>query len=162
MEMGWSISVFSGEEIIEIALQMEESGKLFYEKALEYAQSDELKEMLVYLAKEEEKHAKTFSELGKDLKNDFKPNEQYVGEYGDYVKSLINSHVFRINQVEDLVKDIKNDKDILRFALSFEKDSIVIFQEFKNAANKEGAPLLEKLVNEEKGHIQKISELFNN
>ena len=162
MEMGWSINVFSGEEIIEIALQMEESGKLFYEKALEYAKSNELKEMLAYLAKEEEKHAKTFSELGKDLKNDFKPNEQYVGEYGDYVKSLINSHVFRINQVEDLVKDIKNDKDILRFALSFEKDSIVIFQEFKNAANKEGAPLLEKLVNEEKGHIQKISELFNN
>jgi rubrerythrin len=162
MEMAWSISMFSGEEIIEIALQMEESGKLFYEKALEYAKNDKLKEMLVYLAKEEEKHAKTFSGLGKDLKNNFKPNEQYVGEYGEYVKSLINSHVFRINQVEDLVKDIKNDKDILRFALNFEKDSIVIFQEFKNAANKEGAPLLEKLVNEEKGHIQKISELFNN
>lgn len=83
-----------------------------------------------------------------------------MGEYGDYVKSLVNSHIFNMSKVKDLVKEIKSDKDILRFALSFEKDSIVIFQEFKNAANKQGAELLEKLINEEKEHIKKINELF--
>ncbi|MDD4782549.1 MAG: ferritin family protein [Syntrophaceticus sp.] len=160
MKMAWGISMFSGEEIVEIALQIEKSGKEFYEKALDYAESDKVKEALVYLAKEEEEHTKTFSEIGKELKGNFKPNEQYVGEYGDYVKSLVNSHIFNVSKVEDLVKEIKNDKDILRFALSFEKDSIVIFQEFKNAANKQGAELLEKLINEEKGHIKKINELF--
>jgi len=42
------------------------------------------------------------------------------------------------------------------------KDSIVIFQVFKNVANKAGAELLEKLINEERGHIQNISALFQN
>lgn len=127
---------------------------------MDYAESDKVKKALAYLAKEEEEHIITFSELGKELKGNFRPNEQYVGEYGDYVKSLVNSHIFNMSKVKDLVKEIKSDKDILRFALSFEKDSIVIFQEFKNAANKQGAELLEKLINEEKEHIKKINELF--
>ena len=158
--MGWSMLNFSGEEIIEIALKMEESGKLFYEKALPLAKGDKLKEMLIYLAEEEGKHYQAFLKLGKELKYQISPNESYDGEYEGYVKSLVNSHIFKLIEVEDLVKEIKNDLDILRFAISFEKDSIVIFQEFKNASNKAGAEILEKLINEEKGHIKKISELF--
>lgn len=158
--MGWSISRFSGEEILEIALQMEESGKLFYERALDYAESAALKEMLIYLAEEETKHLEAFRQLGEQLNYYFAPNERYAGEYGDYVKSLVNSHIFKISAAEDLVKAIKNDRDILHFALRFEKDSIDIFQEFKNAANKAGAELIEQLIDEEKKHIRKIAALF--
>ncbi|MDD4802331.1 MAG: ferritin family protein [Syntrophomonas sp.] len=158
--MGWSMLKFSAEEIIEIALQMEESGKLFYEKALPLAKGDKLKEMLIYLAQEEEKHYHAFRELGSQLKYQFRPNESFAGEYEAYVKSLVDSHIFKLSEVEDLVKEIKNDRDILHFAISFEKDSIIIFQEFKNASNKEGAEILEKLINEERGHIRKINELF--
>jgi rubrerythrin len=60
------------------------------------------------------------------------------------------------------VKGIKTDHDILHFAINFEKDSIVIFQEFKNAANKEGAEILEKLIHEERNHIKLISAFFKN
>ncbi|NLN87355.1 MAG: rubrerythrin [Syntrophomonadaceae bacterium] len=158
--MGWSISRFSGEEILEIALQMEGSGKLFYEKALPYAESAALKEMLIYLAAEETKHLEAFRKLGEQLNYYFVPNESYLGEYGDYVKSLINSHIFKISEAEDLVKAIKDDRDILQFAMRFEKDSIGIFQEFKNVANKAGAELIEQLIEEEKKHIRKIAALF--
>lgn len=160
--MGWSILKFSGDEIIEIALQMEESGKLFYERAYELAKDDKLKDMLAYLAKEEEQHIKTFTQLGEQLSRQFIPNERYIGEYGDYVKSLINSHIFKLSEVDDLIASIKTDQDILRFAIGFEKDSIAIFQEFKNAANKEGAEILERLINEERGHIKLISVFFKN
>lgn len=159
--MGWSLINFTGEEILEIALQMEKSGKEFYEKALPYAADSKLQEMLIYLAQEEEKHLQTFRELGEKLSYYFSPLENYAGEYEDYIKSLVNSHIFNLSEVEDLVKGIKNDQDILKFALGFEKDSIVIFQEFKNVANKAGAELIEKLINEEKQHILKISALFS-
>ncbi|NLG33345.1 MAG: rubrerythrin, partial [Syntrophomonadaceae bacterium] len=86
----------------------------------------------------------------------------YAGEYEDYVRSLVNSHIFNLNQVEDLVKDIKSDKDILLFALSFEKDSIVFFQEFKNMGNKVAQEVIEDLINEERGHIKKIGAMLNN
>jgi len=158
--MGWSLLNFSGEEILEIALQMEESGKNFYEQALPYAESSELKEMLIYLAQEETKHMQAFRKLGEQLAYYFAPKERYSGEYEDYVRSLVNSHVFKISEAEELVKAVKNDRDIVQFALRFEKDSIAIFQEFKSAANKSGAELIERLIEEEKNHIRKIAALF--
>jgi Uncharacterized conserved protein len=160
--MGWSIINFSGDEIIEIALQMEESGKTFYENALSYAKDDKLQDMLKYLAQAEEQHIRTFTQLGKQLGYQFFPDERYIGEYGDYVKSLVNSHIFKIAEVEDIISRIKNDQDILRIAIGFEKDSIVIFQEFKNVVNKTGAETLEKLINEERGHIKIISSFLRN
>ncbi|AFM41707.1 hypothetical protein Desaci_2782 [Desulfosporosinus acidiphilus SJ4] len=158
--MSWSIVNFSGEEIIKLSLEMETSGKEFYEKALNYAEEIQLKEMLGYLALEEEKHLKEFKKLGERLTKEFEPNESYAGEYGDYLKSIVNNHVFNLNKVEDLVKGIKTDLDILRFALSFEKDSIMIFQEFENFVSSTGKEIIKELVNEEKGHIKKINALF--
>ncbi|KLU67641.1 rubrerythrin [Desulfosporosinus acididurans] len=158
--MSWSIVNFTGEEIIKLALEMEKSGKEFYEKALSYAQDLQLKEVLAYLAKEEEKHLKDFEKLGERLSKEFIPNESYAGEYGDYLTSIVNNHIFNLNNVEDLVKGIKTDLDILRFALSFEKDSIMIFQEFENFVNNTGKDIVKDLLNEEKEHIKKINALF--
>jgi rubrerythrin len=160
--MGWSITQFRGEEIIEIAVQMEQAGKLFYEKAAQVAEDAKLKDMLDFLAQEEDKHIQDFTKLGEKLNYNFLPADTYAGEYEDYVRSLVSSHIFNINQVEDLVKEIKSDKDILRFALSFEKDSIVFFQEFKNMGSKEAQGVIEDLINEERGHIKKISAFFSN
>lgn len=154
--MGWTTIKFSGEEIIEIAVQMEESGKVFYEKAISLAEGDKLKEVLTYLAQEEAKHVQDFSKLGESINYSFLPNESYPGEYEDYVRSLVNSHIFKLTEVEDLIKGIKNNKDILRIAISFEKDSIVFFQELKNMGNKAASEVLEKLIDEERGHIKKI------
>ncbi len=159
--MGWSITQFRGEEIIEIALQMEEAGKLFYEKAAQIAEDAKLKEMLNFLAQEEDKHIQDFRKLGEKLNYNFLPGETYPGEYEDYVRSLVTSHIFNINQVEDLLKEIKGDKDILRLALSFEKDSIVFFHEFKNMGNQEAQKVIEDLINEERGHIKKIGSIIN-
>ncbi|MDQ7096442.1 ferritin family protein [Desulfosporosinus sp. PR] len=158
--MSWSIVNFTGEEIIKLALEMERTGKVFYEKAASYAGDVQLKEILSYLSKEEEKHIRDFQKLGEKLANEFVPNETYAGEYGDYLKSIINNHIFNVNTVEDLVKGIKTDRDILQFALSFEKDSIMIFQEFENFVNKAGKDVINELIDEEKGHIKKINSLF--
>lgn len=158
--MSWSLVNYTGEEIIELALEMERSGKAFYEKAVPYAEGAKLKEMLGYLAKEEEKHIAEFQKLGDKLSKEFVPNESYVGEYGEYLKAMINSHIFNVSNLEDLIKGIKTDREILNFALSFEKDSIVIFQEFVNFVNTTGHEIIKQLINEEKGHIKKITLMF--
>lgn len=158
--MSWSIINFTGEEIIKLALEMEKTGKEFYEKAIAYAKGAQLKEILAYLSKEEEKHIKDFEKIGEKLSQEFEPNESYAGEYGDYLQSIISNHIFNLNNVEDLVKKIKSDRDILQFALSFEKDSIMIFQEFNHLVTVTGRDVIKDLINEEKGHIKKINSLF--
>lgn len=159
--MGWSLTNFNSGEIMEIAIQMEQSGQQFYEKALTIATDDKLKEMLVYLAQEEGNHIQKFTEIGEKLKQGFMPHETFAGEYEEYIKSLVNSHIFKLTEVEDLIKQVNNDNDILRFAISFEKDSIVFFQELKRFANQAASEILEELVNEEREHIKKIAAVFN-
>jgi rubrerythrin len=158
--MTWSIINFTSEEIIELALEMEKSGKVFYEKAVAYAEGSKLKGMLSYLAEEEERHIADFQKIEEKLSKDFSPEETYVGEYGDYMKAMVNSHIFNCSNIEDLLKGVKTDREILNFALSFEKDSIMIFQEFVNFVDKSGHAVIDQLVNEEKGHIKKISLMF--
>jgi rubrerythrin len=58
------------------------------------------------------------------------------------------------------VKEAKSDKDILQLALSFEKDSIILFQEFKNMGNQAAQEIIEELINEERGHIKKIGAML--
>jgi len=158
-EMSWSIVNFSGGEIIRLAVDIEKAGKLFYEKAAAVVDDQEVKDVLTYLAGEEEKHVSDFQTLGKGLKEDVVYNESYPGEYGDYLKSLIDSHVFNEHNVNDLVRDIKAPREALAIAFRFEKDSIVIFQEFSNVVDANGKVMIDALIAQEKEHIRKIADV---
>ncbi len=157
--MTWSILKFTGEEIIELAVKIEKAGKDFYEKAVAKVDDADAKIMFGYLAREEESHICVFEDIGAKLAKEVVPNESYVGEYGDYLKSIIDSHVFNQNNVDELVRDIKTFREALAIAFRFEKDSIIIFQEFLNAVDSTGKEIIEKLIAEEKEHIKKISKL---
>ncbi|KJS03316.1 MAG: rubrerythrin [Peptococcaceae bacterium BRH_c4a] len=157
--MTWSILKFTGEEIIGLAVNIEKAGKTFYEKALNKVDDADAREMFSYLAREEEKHMAAFEKLGAKLAKEVVPNESYVGEYGDYLKSIIDTHVFNQNNVDDLVKDIKTFREALAIAFRFEKDSIIIFQEFLSSVDSTGKEIIGELIAEEKEHIKKISKL---
>ncbi|MFZ5595620.1 MAG: ferritin-like domain-containing protein [Bacillota bacterium] len=157
--MSWSIINFTGEELVRLAVEIEKAGKLFYDKAVKLADDADARAMLIYLAGEEEKHIADFEKLGERLKKEVVPNESYIGEYGDYLKSIIDSHVFNLNNVEDLVKDIKTFREALAIAFRFEKDSIMIFQEFQNAVEETGKEVIAMLIDEEKEHLKKIANL---
>jgi len=157
--MSWSILSFSGGEIIRLAVQIEKAGKLFYEKAAAGVDHADVRDVLNYLATEEEKHVSDFQALGKGLEEDVVYNESYPGEYGDYLKSLIDTHIFNENNVDDLVRGIKAPREALAIAFRFEKDSIVIFQEFRHVVDKNGKAMIDALIEQEKEHIRKIADV---
>ncbi|NLO49233.1 MAG: ferritin family protein [Clostridiales bacterium] len=158
--MAWSLTHYTAEEIVDLAVTIEKEGKEFYDSALAYAKGYKLKEALVFLAREEEKHIAVFRKIGDKLVSTFTPNESYEGEYEEYLRSIVNSRSFNVNKAADMVKTLHTDKDILNFALTFEKDSILIFEEFKAFVNDEGKDIIKELIEEEKGHIRKIVKVF--
>lgn len=158
--MAWSILNFTGEEIIRLAVEIEKAGRTFYEKAAAKVDDPEARETFDYLAREEAKHISDFEGIGSKLAKELVINESYVGEYGDYLKSIIDNHVFNQNNVDDLVRDIKTFREALAIAFRFEKDSIIIFQEFLNVVEDSGKEIIEKLINEEKEHVKNIGHLY--
>ncbi|MFZ5648972.1 MAG: ferritin-like domain-containing protein [Bacillota bacterium] len=157
--MAWSILKFSGEEIINLATEIERAGKAFYDAASRKVDDPEISALFKRLGMEEEKHIGDFQALGQNLAKDFTPNESYVGEYGDYIKAIIDNHVFNINNVETLVQNVVVAREALSIALRFEKDSILIFQEFLNVVDESGREIVQELIEQEKRHIGMLARL---
>lgn len=157
--MSWSILKFSGEEIIRLATAIERSGKAFYDAAAQKVDDPEISVLFRNLGREEEKHIGDFQALGENLAGDFAPNESYVGEYGEYIKAIIDNHVFNINNVDALISDVGVAREALAIALRFEKDSILIFQEFLNVVDDSGKEIVKELIEQEKKHIGMLARL---
>lgn len=155
--MAWSIINFIGEEIVKLAVEIEKQGQKFYKIAAEQVDDPKVKEIFEILAQEESQHINDFESLGEKLSQNFTPNESYVGEYGDYLKALINNHVFNHNNIEKFVNNIKVSREALAVALRFEKDSILIFQELYTMADDSGKEIISKLIEQEKLHIRKLA-----
>jgi rubrerythrin len=157
--MTWNLIKFSAEEIIKLSIDIEKSGRTFYNTLAAKVTDTKSKEALQFLANEEDQHIKDFEALGAYLAKEFEANENYSGEYKDYLDSLIESHIFNQAEIEDKINKITDAKSALEMALRFEKDSIMIFQSFLNVVSGKAQEVIGKLINEEIGHIKKLSQL---
>ncbi|ACV64249.1 rubrerythrin [Desulfofarcimen acetoxidans DSM 771] len=157
--MTWNLIEFSAEEIVKLSTDIEKSGYTFYSTLAVKVADARAKEVLQFLANEEGQHIKDFEALGAELAKEFVANENYAGEYKEYLDSLIESHIFNQADIEDKFNKITDAKSALEMALRFEKDSIMIFQSFLNVVGGKAQEVIGKLINEEIGHIKKLSQL---
>lgn len=155
--MAWSITKFSGEEIVRLAVEIEKQGQKFYELAAAKFDDPEIKAVFNYLAGEESRHITDFASLGEKLPGDFTPNESYIGEYGDYIKALIDNHVFNHNNIDKFLDNLTVAREALAVAFRFEKDSILIFQELSKVVDAAGKEVIDQLIEQEKQHIRKLA-----
>lgn len=157
--MSWSILNFTGDEIIELATEIEKAGKTFYEAAAQKVDHTDASALFKALGNEEDKHIKDFQALKSNLNRGFSPEESYPGEYREYLKAIVDSHVFNLKNVDELVKDVVVAREALAVALRFEKDSILIFQEFMNVVDDMGKDIVQNLIDQEKEHIRLLAHL---
>ncbi|KAF1085728.1 Rubrerythrin [Sporotomaculum syntrophicum] len=155
--MAWSVINFSGEEIVKLAVAVEQQGQKFYEIAVDKVGDPEIKEMFTALASEEKQHIIDFEALGIGLGQEFVPNESYVNEYSNYMHALIDNHVFNHDNVDKLAAGVTTVREALAVAMQFEKDSILIFQELYNVVDASGKDIIGKIIDQEKQHIRKIA-----
>jgi len=158
-QMAWSMINFSGEEIIRLAVEIEKAGQAFYEAAARKVGDSEVAALFTALGGEEERHIVDFQTLGERLKKEFSANESYTGEYGDYLKAIIDQHVFNLENVDSLVENVVVAREALAIALRFEKDSILIFQEFLEVVDQKGREVVQKLIDQEREHIRVLAHL---
>lgn len=73
--------------------------------------------------------------------------------------TVIDNHIFNIENVDSLVKNVVVAREALAVALRFEKDSILIFQEFLKMVDDTGHEVVQKLIDQEKDHIRMLAHL---
>ncbi len=152
---------FNADEVFQMAIELEEHGRTFYEKAQDIVKDASVKELFRHLGAEEIKHKKKFEELKAGLPETARgggvPDPH--GEMDQYIKMMADMHVFRTSEgVENRLRGVKSAEDALKLAIEFEKDSVIFFLSMQDATEHDkGRELIGQLVKEEQTHLRKLT-----
>jgi len=148
---------YNANDILEMAIQIEKNGAVFYRRAAQTISDATHKQLLLDLADMEDQHEQTFSDMQAALTEEekkstaFDPDE----EAGMYLKALADTRVFF---EKEMPGESAAMKDILKEAILAEKDSIVFYLGMKDfVPEKFGKNRVEKIIKEEMSHIKLLS-----
>jgi rubrerythrin len=147
---------FNADEIFEIAEQIERNGANFYRNAAGKIQDVDKKKLLIHFAEMEDDHELTFKRIRKNLSEDekkmttFDPDDETSG----YLKALADTRIFYEKEI-----NFTSLKEILKSAITAEKDSIVFYTGMKDVVPSHlGKNKLDQIIREEMGHIRLLSQ----
>lgn len=150
------IMYYSGQEIVEVAIRIEENGHEFYLAAAETLKSPkETRGLFLDLAGKELLHIAIFRKLAEKFEpENFDFDKE---EASGYISNLADTHIFgKKNAGIDLAKKIKSPKEALEIAWKFENDSVVFYTELLKRTRSDSKKLIQQIIEEEKEHAAEI------
>jgi rubrerythrin len=151
---------YTGQEIIEIAIRIEENGHAFYTAAEKMvAGTNDNKALFRDLADKELIHIAIFQKLASKFESEeFEFNKD---EAGDYINHLADTHIFgKKDAGTQLAKTVKSPKEALETALRFENDSVSFYSELLKRTRSDSKKLIEQIIEEEKEHAAEIQRFL--
>ena len=150
--------MFSIQEILDLAIRLENNGESVYRHAVDEVSEPELVSLLRWMADEELQHARWFSEL----KRKFKTHsvELFMAEmsrevFADFLGEKSFSH-----QDVDFSK-IDRVSDLVAVFIEFEKDTILFYETLKPfIEDNDTLNNLEKIIAEENKHIAQLHQFL--
>ena len=150
--------MFSTNEILDMAIKLEQNGEAVYRRAVEKVSQPELVSLLQWMADEEVKHAKWFSELKNKL--DTKRSNPFVEEMSrELFNDLLGDENFSLKEVD--FSSVDSIDDLIEIFIEFEKDSVLFYQILEPFI--EDPVTLEHLnmiIDEENRHIKRLKEFM--
>lgn len=153
---------FSGKELIDMAIRIEENGEKYYSGAAASVPSDKVAELFRFLANEERNHIAFLKKIARIEEgiSSLVPFDPYVEEASDYIRVVADSKVFtNPDEGERLAKLAPGEKEALEVAIGMEKDSLLFYYEFIKALRERDRPVLDAIIGEEKKHLRKLITL---
>ena len=148
---------FNASEIFQFAVRIEENGEKFYRKVADLSDDTNLKNLFTFLADEEVRHKQTFGELLSKIEK-YEPSETYTGEYFAYLKAYADQIVFS-SMIDRELDEKMNPVSSLEFGIRRELDSILYYLEVKKAVPETQRHLIDTIIDEERSHFLKLSNL---
>ncbi|MBN1224978.1 MAG: ferritin family protein [Candidatus Aminicenantes bacterium] len=148
--------VFSADEILEMAEQIERNGAKFYRDSAENVDDAIERKFLLQLAGMEDHHLKTFTAMRAQLsgKEHESPAFDPDQEAGMYLKSLADAKVFFEKDM-----DSSSLEEIYKTAILAEKDSIAFYIGMKDLVPEYlGKDKLDAIIKEEMQHIKTLNQ----
>ena len=120
------MALLTGDEIIEIAMRLEEKGEAFYNTAAAKATTAEIRTLFEELAIQEQYHRRAFQQMGRDLVQQTLSHEQW-DQFQAYAGALLEQRI--LDKPEGALgkaAGVQSERDALQAALGFEKETLVL------------------------------------
>jgi len=139
------------DQIVGVAVQLEEAGKEFYEQAAKI--TAETRSLFENLARAEERHAQLFSKM------ESRSRVSATGPAFEYLINLMKTGpIASLRESGKLAETPLNLDEAFDLATKFEKDTILFFGGLVDLLSVTAGETTQKIVSEEKRHLQAVIE----
>lgn len=152
---------FTGNEILDIALKMEEIGASFYINASENVSDDVTRQVLIRLSEMELQHKKRFESLRNCFMTRMKKLVESEPESPilHYLHSWLEGQVFKRENLDEFFASDPGLDEIIWKAIGMEKDSIAFYSGLKDMVSKEESNIINRIIQEELVHLVDLGRL---
>ncbi|MGD9116391.1 MAG: ferritin family protein [Dehalococcoidia bacterium] len=151
--------IFSGSELVEIAIGIEKNGAAFYQALADRTRNDQTRAIYEHLAEEEIKHQNTFQNMLKTV-GEYQPPSDYAEDYRLYLKSLVDSSVFTDTaHAQQIAARVNSEAEALDIGIRAEKDSILFYTEMKDIVKPVDQKVILNIINQEREHLAQLTQL---
>jgi rubrerythrin len=150
------------EDVFKFAVDVEEQGIRFYDDAAMQAENGEAKDLFIWLAKQEMKHARRFLKFHNSYSRrgaSFKADARLDGLLGTYMRGMLFPDLADVK--EALGRKNRNPLlSLVKIAMEVETNSVLFYGEMKSILDEdETKDVLSKIIKEEQGHLIKLKAL---
>jgi len=154
--------MYNADEILQIAVTIEENAKAFYTQAAESVSDEGAKRIFAELAAWETSHIELFSKMRKRFleSNQDITYEDPDGEAAKYLQAIGDGKIFDIRKKDAELAALPDDPiAILETAIGKEKDAVIFYLSFMDVVPESlGKADVKKILEEEMGHVRYLSE----
>ena len=145
----------SGDEVFQVAMELEETGEVFYEALAATSQNSLITSMCRRLARDEVNHYRIFEEMRANRAG-YWPTRDLDSDELRFTQSLINERVIPSAEKMREIVAAGSIAETLELAIKMEDDSITFYEELVAGADDETAESLRKIIGEENRHKQDL------
>lgn len=150
--------MFTAHEILDLAIQLEENGEAVYREAAGQASNADIRELLLWVAEEEVKHTRWFTELKQEIQS--RSINPFMEEMSRKVfGGIIGDKSFSHREVN--FAEIERTEDLIKILVEFEKDTVIFYETLiPFIEDNHTLQYVTKIIAEETDHIKKLHELL--
>jgi rubrerythrin len=154
------MALLTGDEIVEIAVRLEEKGEAFYDAAAGRATTAEIKTLFEELAIQEQYHRRAFQQMGHEMAQLALSDEQWQ-QFQAYTGVLLDQRVFdKPGGALAEAAQAEDETEALRAALGFEKETLQFYRELRGVVGGADQQTVDRIIGEEEHHIQRLSGML--
>ena len=151
--------MFTAQDILDIAIRLENNGEKTYRDARQYISDADLRSLLDWIANEEHNHANWFTGLKEKLADG--EDHHLMAELSQaLVEDVVKGQSFSLQEVD--FSSIETPDDMIRKFIGFEDDTIAFYQVMRALVEDPAILIqLDQIISEEQTHITRFKEMLS-